>query len=261
MNLYYTVKYLKYMAFSSHKKGHGIHSPFLYKLISEVFRNKSNPDVVLNIESERRKLFSDTRVVQVTDFGAGPARGGGDTRKVSIIAKRASVSRKYGKLLSNLAAEFGSGAIIELGTCLGISTMYMASVTNAKVHTIEGSKELCMIAEENIKRLGLDNVVFHNGKFSDVLPELRKAGITPGLVFIDGDHRKERVIEYFRTLKEMSTDRTVLVFDDIHLSKQMGEAWSEISSDPSVRLAIDLNRMGLIFFRKGLSPSRVIIRY
>ncbi len=36
-------------------------------------------------------------------------------------------SAKYGKLLSNMAAEFGNPLIIEFGTSFGISTMYLAA--------------------------------------------------------------------------------------------------------------------------------------
>ena len=48
-------------------------------------------------------------------------------KKVSDIARYSAVPEKYGKLLANMAAEFGSPLIIEFGTSLGISTMYMAS--------------------------------------------------------------------------------------------------------------------------------------
>jgi len=41
------------------------------------------------------------------------------------------------------------------------------------------------------------------------------------------------------------------VFDDIHWSLEMEEAWEQIRQDPGVTLSIDLFFIGLVFF----SPS------
>ena len=51
-------------------------------------------------------------------------------------------------LLSNMAAEFGKPLIIELGTSLGISTMYLAaSCPDTTVCTIEGCPSTAAIAQ------------------------------------------------------------------------------------------------------------------
>ena len=50
----------------------------------------------------------------------------------------------------------------------------------------------------------------------------------PGLVFIDGNHRKEPVIKYFNQMAEISDSKTVIIIDDINYSKEMAEAWDEI---------------------------------
>ena len=46
---------------------------------------------------------------------------------MSEIARNSPVPEKYGRLLANMAAEFGKPLIVEFGTSFGISTMYMAS--------------------------------------------------------------------------------------------------------------------------------------
>ncbi|MBO7522871.1 MAG: hypothetical protein J6T30_03350 [Bacteroidales bacterium] len=62
---------MKYWLFSKHKRGFGTHSPFLYKLITGVFRNKKIPDVVYTIENKRREYLHDKRAIEVRDLGAG----------------------------------------------------------------------------------------------------------------------------------------------------------------------------------------------
>jgi len=41
----------------------------------------------------------------------------------------------------------------------------------------------------------------------------------------------------------------VIIFDDIHWSAGMEDAWREIKEHPSVMLTIDLFFFGIIFFR------------
>ena len=63
MNFFSVVKYLKYILLSHHRKGHGIHSPFVFDLVSRVFRNKIDPDIVCSIEKIRKKMISDNRTI------------------------------------------------------------------------------------------------------------------------------------------------------------------------------------------------------
>ncbi len=198
MNFYNAMKYLEHLIFSGHRRGHGIHSPFIFDVVSRVFRNKTDSEVVLRIEKIRKKLRNDTRIISVNDLGAGKEKYGQKNRKVSDIARYSAVQEKTGVLLSSLAAEYGNGAIIELGTSLGISTMYLASSSpEFQIYTIEGCNQCASVAKENFQEGGFNNIRSLTGSFDTVLPELFSAGVKPGLVFIDGNHRKEPLLRYF----------------------------------------------------------------
>lgn len=253
---------MKYLIFSRHRNGHGIHSPFVFNLVSRVFRNKIDPDIVLMIENIREKHISDKRTINVLDLGAGPSGVKNNLRRVSEIAKYSPVPLKYGILLSNLAAEFGKPAIIEFGTSLGISTMYLtAGCREVMVYTMEGCPSLSGIAVQNFRETGLDNIRLLHGSFDELLQEIKEKATGAGLVFIDGNHRKEPVMKYFTEMAEISGYNTVIVIDDIHLSHEMEEAWTEIKQQENVSFTIDLFRMGLVFFRKGMHHFDYVIRY
>jgi predicted O-methyltransferase YrrM len=150
MIFFRATKYLKYILLSRHRRGHGIHSPFVFDLVSRVFRNKIDPDIVCSIEKVRKRLKADKRKIIVSDLGSGSEILKTNSRKVSDIARKSPVPEKYGVLLSNMAAEFGEQGIIELGTSFGISTIYLASACrNILVNTIEGSASVSEIAKEN----------------------------------------------------------------------------------------------------------------
>jgi len=256
------IKYLKYLLFSRHRKGHGIHSPFVFGLVSEVFRNKIDPGVVLKIENIRKMNLSGSRVISVTDLGAGSVKMKNSLRKVSDIVNYSSVQSKYGRLLYSLAERFGSRGIIELGTSAGISTMYLASATQgAVVHSIEGCPATAEIARENFNLAGISNIDLHTGSFDELLPQLTDGKISPGMVFIDGNHRKEPTIRYFNSIADISSGSTLVVIDDIHSGDEMEEAWSIIKDHGRVSVTVDIFRMGLVFFREGISRGHYIIRY
>ena len=256
------VKYLKYILLSHHRRGHGIHSPFVFDLVSRVFRNKIDPDIVFTVEQARKKLISDKRTIFVKDLGSRSELLKTNLKKVSDIARRSSVPLKYGVLLSNMAAEFGKPLIIELGTSFGISTMYMAaSREDVTVSTIEGCPEIAEIAKQNFIEAGLKNITALVGAFDNILPGYAINGIKPGMVFIDGNHRKEPVLKYFNEMAELSDSKTVIIIDDINYSREMAEAWNEIKLHEKVSVSIDIFRMGILFFREGINHNDYIIRY
>jgi predicted O-methyltransferase YrrM len=256
--------YLNYLILSGHRKGHGIHSPFVYDIVSRVFRNKTDIGIVNSIEKVRRRLIADTRIINVNDLGAGSLIGKNKnrSRKVSDIARYSSVSGKYGELLSNMAVEFGAPSVLELGTSFGISTLYMAmACPDLMIHTIEGCPEIAKIAAENFERSGIRNIKQYIGSFDDQVPPLLDSTLTPGLIFIDGDHRKAHLLKYFGMIAEKSDSHTILIIDDICLSAEMKEAWNIIKTHEKVSVTIDLYRMGIIFFREGINRNHFLVRY
>lgn len=262
MNFFKARNYLKYIVVAQHRKGHGIHSPFVFDIVSRLFRNKTDADIVNKIEMVRKRLLNEQKSIEVLDLGSGSLKMKSNFRKVSDIARFSPVNKKYGMLLSGLAAEFGKAGIVEFGTSFGISTMYMASsVPDSIVYTMEGSPSIAELAHENFAVGGYSNITLLVGPFDEMLPKISDTGIKPGLVFIDGNHRKEPVLKYFNKMFEISDSNTVIVFDDINNSAEMADAWKEICNNENVTCTIDIFSMGLVFFKSGITRQHYIIRH
>ncbi|NMC39329.1 MAG: hypothetical protein GYA41_13500 [Bacteroidales bacterium] len=262
MELFTIARYARYLLRSGYRKGHGIHAPFLFDVISRIFENKIDPEIVFKAEAVRKKMENDTRLINFSDYGSGSKKMKSDLRKVSDIARNSSVPEKYCFLLSRLSSEFGKPLMVEFGTSLGISTMYLAlSCPNASVYTMEGCLEASGIACNNFSEAGISNIKQLNGRFDDVLPEIIRLNVSPGLVFIDGNHRKIPTINYFNQVAGIAGNDTVLILDDINHNSEMTEAWDIITNDSRVSASIDIFRMGIVFFRKGITPGRYMVRY
>lgn len=255
-------KYFHYYLNASNGKGHGIHSPFVFDFIKNVLNDKKVYECYVPIEKLRKELLQDKRVIEVEDFGAGSLAVPSRQKKVSDITKSFLKSKKLAQLLFRIAIYYKPKTIIELGTSLGITSAYLAANKTSEVITLEGSKNVAVIAENNFKKQGLQNIKIVQGNFDDTLPQLLSQVKNIDLAFVDGNHRKTPTLSYFQQFLQKSTDESIFIFDDIHWSTEMEEAWKEIQQHPMVTLTIDLFFIGLVFFNKDFKAKQhFIIRF
>jgi predicted O-methyltransferase YrrM len=258
-----TRKYLSYYFTAANGKGHGVHSPFVFEFIEKVLQDKKEYECYTKIEAIRKELFNDKWIILVEDFGAGKNLKRNEERSVSQIAQSALKPKKYAQLLFRMVNHYKPAVILELGTSLGITTAYLASGNEeAKVYTCEGSTTIAAVAQNNFNRLLLKNIELIQGNFDNTLPPLLNKLNTIDFAFIDGNHRKEPTLDYFHKLLNHSTPSTILIFDDIHWSKEMEAAWREIQQHPSVTLTIDLFFIGIVCINTDFkSKQHFSVRY
>ncbi len=253
---------LKYILCSKHEKGFGIHSPFLFDLITLIFNDKSDKVAYRKIDLIRKELLESDKVITVTDFGAGSKIFQSNQRKVSEITKYCTIKKKYGKLLYRLAVYYKPKTILEIGTSFGISTAYLAlGNPEAKVVTVEGCSETSKIAQDTFTLANTKNITLVNGQFDEILPLTFFDLQTLGIVYFDGNHTKKATLNYFEQCLPYTINDTLFIFDDIHWSEEMEEAWEEIKRNKNVTLTVDLFQLGLVYFHKELTKQDFVIRF
>lgn len=254
------IRYLQFLARSKTK--FGVHPPFLYHLITDVFEDKALYQDYLKIEGLKARQLKDQTMIQVTDLGAGSRIHPTINRSVSSIARNSSKSKKHGRLLFRLSQYLKPQTILELGTSLGYSSMYLAlGNPDAQVISIEGCPNIAKLALENFKQNNLSRIQIINGNFDEMLPTTLDKIKQIDLAFIDGNHQKEPTLKYFEQCLSKSVNGTCFIFDDIHWSAGMEEAWNEIVNNKTVTLSVDFFFMGLVFIRKELSKQHFDIRF
>ncbi|MEO6316960.1 MAG: class I SAM-dependent methyltransferase [Chitinophagaceae bacterium] len=256
-------KFIRYYITASNGKGHGIHSPFVFDFVTRVLNDKRKFSAYHKIEGCRSKLLSDRRLLDIDDFGAGNASGARKHRTVQEIAKNAAKSKKFGQLLFRIAHYYQPACIVELGTSLGLSAAYLAlGHPAAKLITCEGAASVAAVASENFASLNIANIKIINGNFDDTLPPLLQDLENIDLAFIDGNHRRIPTLSYFKKLQSKTGRPGMLIFDDIHWSKEMEAAWQEIKNDPDVMLTIDLFFVGLVCYSAAFKRKQhFVIRF
>jgi predicted O-methyltransferase YrrM len=183
-------------------------------------------------------------------------------RAAYAFVRRSSVSLKYGFLLYRISRWFQAEMIIELGTGMGISTLYLsAGSPETPLHSIERERERAALAAQLICRCCPGPVSIHWGEMEEKLEDVRHLIPPRYMAFVDGNHHYEPTVAYVRKLMERAGDEAVLVLDDIYWSRGMHRAWKEVSSWPEVRVSIDLFHMGILLLRKDLHKQKIKIKF
>jgi predicted O-methyltransferase YrrM len=233
-------KYLRYYLSASNGKGHGTHSPFVYNFITHVLNDKKKYHCYKNIEALRKQLLIKS-----------------NQRIVKAIATSSLKQPKYAQLLFRMVQYYHPKQVLELGTSLGITTAYLASGNvGAQVYTCEGATQIAAIAQQHFNELSLKNIKLITGDFAATLPPLLQTTGTVDFAFIDGNHRKEPTLQYFQQLLNHANNNTIMVFDDIHWSAGMEEAWAIIQQHPAVTLTIDLFFIGIVCLNRDIKASQ-----
>lgn len=223
-----------------------IHSPLLFKTYGELFDYilaKNHLD--LDIEEFRDSLLASDEVIEVLDLGAGSKKVNTQKRKVSAITEYSTSSRKISQLLQYFCSLTPAEQVIELGTCVGLNTKYLARETKGCLATFEGAKELARIASSNLTESTLEIIL---GNISDTLPEYLSKIDFVDFAFIDANHTYDSTLNSVKSLLQKVRSGSIIAIGDIHWSLQMQSAWNEIIELPEVRLSLDFYEVGILFF-------------
>ena len=234
---------------------HSVHSPLVYQFINQVLNSNKDSKYPL-AEYERKRLQSDTTLINFVDFGKS---GKTYEKKINTIAKSSLKSKKYAQLLRRIVQHFQPNKVLELGTSLGITTAYLAYDQSVDITTLEGSERVAQEAEQVWRNLKLSQIQCITGDFDKTLLPVTQQSFD--LIYLDGNHRCEPTLAYFEMLKKNSYKKTIFIFDDIHYSKSMEEAWRQIKQQADVTITIDLFFIGLVWIDPSLSKENFVLRY
>lgn len=241
---------------------HDVHSPFVYDLTTKALRTRTPRTRFADVEQLRKSLLGSHEAITITDLGAGSRKGGSRQRTVRSIASTALKPRRQAEQLARIAAHFTPATMLELGTSLGITTLYLArAVPAAQVHTIEGCPATAALAASSFAAMNAGNIIPHTGSFADRLPHVLATMDRLDLAYIDGHHRADPTLSYFEQCLSRSHNGTVFIFDDIHWSTDMEDAWERIKQHPQVTVTVDLFHYGLVFIRQEQQREHFRLRY
>ncbi len=203
--------------------------------------------IISSVEPIRSTLLQDDTLIQKTDHGAGSLLTTIET-PVSAIARSAVSPRYKCQILYRIAASIAPRRILELGSSLGISTLYLSHLDSCEqLTTIEGDPAIHAIAsrQNHDSRISWQQMTFDKG-----IAIAEEAGAVYDLIYIDGHHDGAATLDYIERCQRLLSATGMIIIDDIYWSADMLDAWRRLSMDESYVECTDY------FFFGVLSRSR-----
>lgn len=242
------------------KNDRWLHSPWLFELYQMAFRKKATREEWVGYEQIRLTLKESSEVLEFTDPGSGSLC----IRTVGEQAKRTLLTQDACQFLSLLADHLSCTAVVELGSSLGITTLYLAD-NGRRVVTIEGAEPVAKKAEQTFAQFPELKIKLVQGQFDRVLAQELEALTTENeagaiLVWLDGHHQEQATQDYVELIFQVLGQRAVVVLDDIRWSPSMHKAWIHLCQSGRWSVCIDLHRMGILVANPVLSSGHFKLR-
>ncbi|HRE68529.1 MAG TPA: class I SAM-dependent methyltransferase [Cyclobacteriaceae bacterium] len=194
----------------------------------------------------------------MTDLGAPSPHFQNHQRPLSKITATSASPKEVCEFLLRIIYHIQAKAIVELGTSVGLTTLYLAHQSDSHVTTFEGNKSLIHVALTHFEYFHKTNIRIVTGNIDQTLPDFIQNPAKIDFALMDANHRYTPTMRYFELLAKRIHTKGVIVMDDIYYSPEMTKAWQEIKRHPLVYGSVDLFRCGLLFFDPALNRQHYV---
>ena len=208
-----------------YRKGFGVHSPFIYNLITKVIEEKTPYYIFDDIERFRKGL-----------------------------PQRKEIQHKnYGALLFRLVHFFKCRTILQIRAHSGILSLYLSmACKDCSCYALEENPELLEAAKVFAGQQSLENLHFMEGHYTENLNKLKNLVSPFDLIFVNQSGNPEKTLQTIDLFKPFIGEKSILIIDGISENKAMKELWKKIENHPQTSVTIDLFALGIVFFDKKL---------
>ncbi len=236
--------YLKFLWSATNH--HGVHSPFVYRLVTQCLYDQKNYPEYTFLKSHRNELESGNSSIPKSAYSIFRPR-------INTI----DLSTRKAKLVFRLSHYFQPDTILEIGTSSGLATTALAlGAKKAKTSSIYTSSNNLTQWDNS---LDIKPTAVAAMDFSTLLSEVHLKGGTTLSYFNKPNSKLELLNEFERGIASVQNN-SVWIFKGIHQTKELESAWETISKHPKVKVSIDTYAFGIVFFRSEQEKEHFVIR-
>jgi predicted O-methyltransferase YrrM len=256
--LYRQRKYLCFLLKAINQ--HGVHSPFVYQLITKCFYKKTPENLWRKYLNAKQNVFDHQKKNKVTGFVVESKVFKNNEHPVSNVVKVAGISNKKAKILIKTISYFKPKNILEIGTSLDLKTTAIKTGNkNAAIITLESCPKKSILGQELFEKNNFNAIEILNSDFSKTHSKYTQ-NKQFDCVFFDRNQTKQATLNYFEECLKTIHNDSFFIFDAIYCTAEMQEAWSFIKKHPKVTLTVDIFYFGIVFFRKEQEEEHFKIR-
>jgi predicted O-methyltransferase YrrM len=226
-----------------------VHSEVVHSGLIRIleYERQELPQQIRLLEEERKRLLKNNmKLVDSSLPNEGLYDGDKTVREVCEVSR----DPKAAYFIYQITSAVQPFKALELGTNVGISSAYIAAAMlnsdiKGTLYTLDASPYRQRIAKEVHQNIGLGNVEYIEGLFSETLGQVLNDMGCVDLAFIDGHHQYQPTLNYWNRIYPFTKPGSIILFDDIRYSIGMKKAWAEMLEDRRFDLVVDLKNIGL----------------
>jgi hypothetical protein len=251
---YRTISRLIYLKRAQHRGGHGIHSPFLFRLITTVIEDRRRYPEYKKFKELNIRALRLLDNLQDSSFTSVYYQSNLQNSKPRKFFRIVEFPLRYSKVVFRLIRFFKPSSIINHGSTLGVNPAVIAMADNLiPVYLVIKDSEYEVFSKELLKDSAISNIYY--------LPENSEPPFLPELSIVNYPFNPELARIIIRKCLDSHGDNSVLIIRGIHESKNMEDIWHEVIDFEDVRVSLDLFEIGIVLFRKGLQKENFIHRF
>ncbi len=206
--------------------GFGVHSPFAFRLITKVIREKARYYAYDDIEAVCRDKVEDCF-----------------SRRQKRLRKRILKSR--GKLFFRLTNFFRPPDILEIASSWGVSSLYLRLADRlSHLTVVEPSAEVCDFAKALFNDMGV-TADFVQERYESFLPDYFER--EKERLYIVVNRLPKSHYNILPSLLDPVLDReSILIIDGIRRNSAVKAWWESLVKDERVRVTIDMKHVGFV---------------
>ena len=242
------------------KNEHGVHSPFVFDLITSCFYKKKDKNDLTIFSDYKKQLSKNTLLLEILSFNFMSRLLLSHKSKRSRFFKNSEISNKRARLLIHLIQYLKPKNILEIGTGFGINTVVLSSAQrNSKITTLEENEQVVKAIKEMFEKNTVKNVKFLTGNFDITLPRVFNNN-TYDFIHFKGSCANKIILKHFESSLLSIDNNSVFLFENIHSNKESEKVWNYIKKHKKVTVTIDTFLWGFVFFRKEQEKEHFIIK-
>lgn len=243
-----------------YRNGFGVHSPFVFGLITKVIEERNPYYCFAAIEGVRRWMLSDRGPAAETARSVSSHR---QAVSWSGVVRREAVTSRQGQLLFRLVRYLKSRYILQIGSGGAVSTLYLvAGSSGIRATVVESDPVRAASAASWVEKCAAQPVKFLTGPYETVLPEAFRSLPRVDCVFFHIPQEGGNIHRaLFREAVGQVHDETFFIIEGIRSDAGMKSFWKDACAHPAVSVTIDLYSFGLIFFNPKLHKRNYIVYF
>jgi len=216
--------------------GHGVHSPFVFDLLTTVIEERKSYYCYERIHKVRLQILQRRDVVV----------HGYRKRTVKEIVEKYCFTELEHRLLFRLANRFRPQSMYVAGSDFGLTPLYLtAYATDSACIVVEPEPLSVSIAKEYIHRYTTASIALRDN--FDEIPDVIDFAVW-GSSMKDDSFTMQNFERFFRNMHAEG----LMVIAEINASSVNRKVWKAICAHPKVTVTIDLYQLGIVFFNPKL---------